>query len=101
MSQERALRIGIMLRSIDERGGIGVYTRYITETLLELDRHNHYVLLYRDPGNVGRFAHRTNVTERVVRGWGKAGWDQVGVKRRRRELLRALAGKLHCSYTTP
>ena len=37
-------RIGIMLRSLDEQGGIGVYTRYITETLLALDRRNQYLL---------------------------------------------------------
>ncbi len=99
MSQERALRIGIMLRSIDERGGIGVYTRYITETLLELDRHNHYVLLYRDRGNIGRFAHHTNVTERIVRGWGKAGWDQVGVPLAcRREAIDVL---FHPKFTVP
>jgi glycosyltransferase involved in cell wall biosynthesis len=99
MSRERALRIGIMLRSIDERGGIGVYTRYVTETLLELDRRNHYVLLYRDPANIGRFAHHTNVTERLVRGWGKAGWDQVGVPLAcRRDAIDVL---FHPKFTVP
>ena len=28
------MKIGIMLRSLDEQGGVGVYTRYITENLL-------------------------------------------------------------------
>jgi len=79
MTGNQALRIGIMLRSLDEKGGIGVYTRYVTETLLGLDRQNHYILLYRNRGNIGRFAHCPNVTERVVRGWGKIGWDQVGI----------------------
>jgi glycosyltransferase involved in cell wall biosynthesis len=68
-----------MLRSLDEKGGIGVYTRYVTETLLRLDRQNNYVLFYRDRANVGRFAQYPNVTECVVRGWGKVGWDQVGI----------------------
>jgi glycosyltransferase involved in cell wall biosynthesis len=73
------LRIGIMLRSLGEMGGIGVYTRYITETLLRLDQQNHYVLLHRNRDNLGRFAHHPNVTELIVRGWGKVGWDQLGV----------------------
>lgn len=73
------LRIGIMLRSLDERGGIGVYTRYLTEALLQIDRRNRYVLFYRDAANLGRYAAHPHVTERVVRGWGKLGWDQVGI----------------------
>jgi glycosyltransferase involved in cell wall biosynthesis len=93
------LRIGIMLRSLDEQGGIGVYTRYLTETLLRLDARNAYVLLYRNPGNLGRHAGFPRVTERVVRGWGKAGWDQVGVPlAARREQLDVL---FHPKFTVP
>jgi glycosyltransferase involved in cell wall biosynthesis len=68
-----------MLRSLDEKGGIGVYTRYLTEALLAIDARNTYVLLYRKAANLGRFAAHPNVSERVVKGWGKAVWDQVGV----------------------
>jgi glycosyltransferase involved in cell wall biosynthesis len=73
------MRIGIMLRAFDEKGGVGVYTRYLTQKLLELDRHNHYVLLYSNPAHVGRFAHHANVTEKVVHAPNKAFWDQVAV----------------------
>ena len=73
------MRIGIMLRSLDERGGIGVYTRCLTEELLAIDRRNHYVLFYRNPANLGRFAQFPNVTERVVRGRSKAVWDQWAI----------------------
>jgi glycosyltransferase involved in cell wall biosynthesis len=73
------MRIGIMLRSLDEKGGIGVYTRNITKELLELDRSNEYVLFYRTPAQLGRFAHHRHVTERLVRGWTKPVWDQLAV----------------------
>lgn len=73
------MRIGIMLRALDERGGIGIYTRYLTEELLRVDRKNHYVLFYRTRENLGRFASHPNVTERLVRAPGKALWDQVAI----------------------
>lgn len=73
------MRIGMMLRALDEKGGIGVYTRYLTEELLSIDRQNHYTLLYCNPANVGRFAHYENVTERVVKAPNKAFWDQIAI----------------------
>jgi glycosyltransferase involved in cell wall biosynthesis len=73
------MRIGIMLRSLDERGGIGIYTRYLTEELLRVDRKNHYTLFYRTPENLGHFGNYSNVTERLVRAPGKALWDQVAI----------------------
>jgi hypothetical protein len=73
------MRIGIMLRALDEHGGIGIYTRYVTEELLSLDRHNQYILLYRNPSHIGRFAHSENVVERVIRAPNKVLWDQVAV----------------------
>jgi len=73
------MRIGIMLRSIDEKGGIGVYTRNITRELLDLDRDNRYVLLYRSRNHLGRFAHYDQATERVLAAPNKAVWDQVSI----------------------
>ena len=73
------MRIGIMLRSLDEHGGIGVYTRYLTEELLEIDRENQYVLLYRNAAHIGRFARYGNVVERIVKAPNKALWDQVAI----------------------
>ncbi|MFQ5890968.1 MAG: glycosyltransferase family 4 protein [Gemmatimonadota bacterium] len=73
------MRIAIMLRALDELGGIGVYTRYLTEELLAVDHDNEYVLLYRSPVHLGRFADRENVTEVLLRAPGKALWDQVAV----------------------
>jgi glycosyltransferase involved in cell wall biosynthesis len=73
------MRIGMMLRTLDEKGGIGVYTQYLLEELLAIDRENLYVLLYRNPLHVGRFAHYANVAERVVKAPNKAFWDQIAI----------------------
>lgn len=75
----RNLRIGVMLRSLDEKGGIGVYTRNIVQELLHLDSRNEYVLFYRNAANFGTFKHSGNVIERLVRGPGKAVWDQIAI----------------------
>jgi glycosyltransferase involved in cell wall biosynthesis len=75
------MRIGIMLRSIDEKGGVGVYTRNIVKELLQLDGKNEYVLFYANPSNLGLFAQHANVTECSLRGWNKAHWDQVAIPR--------------------
>jgi glycosyltransferase involved in cell wall biosynthesis len=73
------MRIGMMLRAIDEKGGIGVYTNNLVPELLEIDRKNDYVLFYRTEQNLGRFAHYENVTERLIRAPHKALWDQVAI----------------------
>ncbi len=75
------MRIGVMLRSIDEKGGVGVYTRNIVKELLELDSKNEYVLFYANPANFGSFVHHKNVTEHWVKGSNKAYWDQVAIPR--------------------
>jgi glycosyltransferase involved in cell wall biosynthesis len=68
-----------MLRAIEEKGGVGVYTRNLTRELLELDRENEYVLFYRSAAAAGQFADRSNVRERVLAGPGKFIWDQIAV----------------------
>jgi hypothetical protein len=71
------MKIGMMLRSLDEKGGIGVYARYITEELLSIDRRNEYFLFYRDAANLGRYTQYSNVTEKLLRAGNKLWWDQV------------------------
>lgn len=73
------MRIGIMLRSWDEKGGVGVYTQNLVTELLHLDRKNEYVLFYRSAANLGRFGHLGNVAERLIEGRSKALWDQVSI----------------------
>lgn len=73
------MRIGIMLRSLDEKGGIGVYTNNLLHELLRIDDKNEYILFYHNMTNLGRFAHFSNVVERVVRVPNKAFWDQISI----------------------
>jgi glycosyltransferase involved in cell wall biosynthesis len=73
------MRIGVMLRAIDEKGGVGVYTRNIITELLRLDSKNEYSLFYRNSSNIGLFSGYSNVRERLVRGSSKAYWDQIAV----------------------
>lgn len=61
------------------RGGVGIYTRYITQELLDIDQKNQYVLFYRSASNLGRFSNYENVFERVVWAPNKALWDQVAI----------------------
>jgi glycosyltransferase involved in cell wall biosynthesis len=68
-----------MLRSIDEKGGVGVYTRNIIAELLAVDHENEYLLFYRNPANIGLFAAHKNVRELWVKGANKAFWDQIAV----------------------
>ncbi|HET9299010.1 MAG TPA: glycosyltransferase family 1 protein [Candidatus Polarisedimenticolaceae bacterium] len=74
------MRIGVMLRCIDERGGIGVYARNIVEELLKLDHENHYILFFRSEKHLHRF-HAPNVTCRLLPSSSRAWWDQVAVPR--------------------
>jgi hypothetical protein len=68
-----------MLRTIDEDQGIGIYTRELIPRLLDLDRDDEFVLIYRTPRYLGRFADRSNVREVLIRAPGKLLWDQVAV----------------------
>jgi glycosyltransferase involved in cell wall biosynthesis len=79
MAKTGPIRIGVMLRAIDEKGGIGVYAANIVEELLHRDRHNEYVLYYRNEANLGRYADHANVTERHVDAPNKAFWDQLAM----------------------
>jgi len=88
-----------MLRALDERGGIGVYTRGILRELLALDAEHTYVLYYRDPSNLGRHADRPNVVERVVPGHTNGLWDQVAIPRAcRRDRVDVV---FHPKFTVP
>lgn len=73
------MRIGLMLRALDEKGGVGVYSNYLVQELLNLDQHNQYILYYRNAAHRGRFAHFNNVTERVIYSPNKIFWDQISI----------------------
>jgi len=88
-----------MLRTLDEKGGIAVYSRNLIETLLDLDPRNRYELLYRSPEQLGRYATRSNVREHLLEAGSKALWDQWIVPRACRRLGVDLI--LHPKFTVP
>ncbi len=93
------MRIGIMLRSLDETGGVGVYTRNILDELLALDTEHEWVLFYQTPERMGRGAGNPRVKEVVVPGRHKPVWDQVMIPwAARREELDVL---FHPKFTVP
>ncbi len=93
------MRIGIMLRSIDEKGGVGVYTRNIVRELLQLDHTNEYILFYARPSTIGLFSQYKNVVEHWIKGSNKAYWDQVAIPRAcRAEKIDVL---FHPKFTVP
>ena len=46
------MRIGMMLRALDEHGGISVYTRNLVSELLRIDRKNRYLLFFKSKKNI-------------------------------------------------
>jgi glycosyltransferase involved in cell wall biosynthesis len=73
------MKIGVMLRAIDEKQGIGIYTQNLMDHLLPLDQKNKYVLFYRNPKFLGRYAKYDHVHEKLVEAPTKAIWDQVKI----------------------
>jgi glycosyltransferase involved in cell wall biosynthesis len=71
------MRIGIMLRCIDERGGIAIYARNLVEELLKIDHKNHYVLFFRSATHFNRYSAFKNVTPLLLESKSKVLWDQL------------------------
>jgi glycosyltransferase involved in cell wall biosynthesis len=93
------MRIAIMLRTLDERGGIAVYSANLVAALLDAGGDHRFQLLYRNPRHLGRFGIRPNVEECVLPGRSKALWDQVTVPRACRQLHSDAI--LHPKFTVP
>ncbi|MCI0439988.1 MAG: glycosyltransferase family 4 protein [Chloroflexi bacterium] len=93
------MRIGVMLRTIDEKQGIGVYTQRLMDHMLPLDTENEYVLLYKNPEFLGRYSRFPNVKEKLVSAPNKMLWDQVKVPlEARREKLDVI---FNTKFTVP
>jgi glycosyltransferase involved in cell wall biosynthesis len=93
------MRIGIMLRAIDEKFGIGVYTQNIIESLLRLNGNHEYVLFYKNEKYLGKYSQYPNVEEKFVRASSKFYWDQIAIpiaaKRAKIDIL------FHTKFTVP
>jgi glycosyltransferase involved in cell wall biosynthesis len=93
------LRIGLMLRAIDDVDGQGIYIRKLCEALFQVDTRNEYVALYSDARQAGRYRGHPHVREVVVPGRAKLLWDQVLVPlAARREHLDVL---FHHKFSIP
>ncbi len=73
----RRLRIGLMLRAVEDVDGQGIYIRKLCDALFEVDHHNEYVAFYSQSGQAGRYRDRANVREVIVPGRSKLLWDQL------------------------
>jgi glycosyltransferase involved in cell wall biosynthesis len=94
-----AMRIGVMLRAFEEKGGVGVYTRNITRHLLEKAPQHEFFLYFGRREDLGTFSDVRNATERFVPLGNKAIWDQFKMPRCfRRDHLDVL---FHPKFTVP
>jgi glycosyltransferase involved in cell wall biosynthesis len=95
----KPLRIGLMLRAVEDVDGQGIYVRKLYEALFEVDRHNQYVAFYSGAGQAGRYRKFANVREVVLPSSRKLIWDQVLVPMAaRRERLDVL---FHHKFSIP
>ncbi|CAN7290613.1 glycosyltransferase family 1 protein [Phenylobacterium sp. LjRoot225] len=97
--QLAAMRIGMMMRGFDEVDGAAIYMRTLFQTVLEIGPRNSYVLFFRDPAQIGRFADLPNVEEVLVPGANKVLWDQIQVPRAARD--KNLDVLFHYKFTVP
>lgn len=93
------MRIGIMLRSLDEKYGIGIYNRNILEALLRRHPGHTYRLFYRNPEHLGRYAHLPPVEEELVSAPHKLLWDQWAIPRAARAAQVDVL--FHTKFTVP
>jgi glycosyltransferase involved in cell wall biosynthesis len=73
------MRIGMMVRTIDEKQGIGIYTLNLLDNLFQIDQRNEYVLFFRNSTFLGRYARYPNVKEELVNLPSKLLWDQLAI----------------------
>lgn len=93
------MRIGIMLRAFDEKGGVGVYTRNITTQLIAHGPQHEFFLYFISRDHFDEFADQPNVQVRAVAAPGKALWDQIAMPIR--FLLDKLDVIFHPKFTVP
>ncbi len=70
------MNIGVMLRQVDELGGIGMFTRNLMTALFRLDPNNRYFLAFRSESQFDRICTAENVQKFAVKARSKLSWDQ-------------------------
>ncbi|HEX6260577.1 MAG TPA: hypothetical protein VFZ51_07965, partial [Woeseiaceae bacterium] len=75
------MRIGIMLRAYEEKGGVGVYARNVTRHLLALDSGHEFFLYYCNRDSLVACEEFSHAHARYVPLRSKFLWDQVMMPR--------------------
>lgn len=76
------MRVGVMLRHLDEHGGgVRHYTEKLLTELAANDSHHEFYLLYSSGRHIGRFEDVPHFHEAVYRSRHKLLWDQIAVRR--------------------
>jgi glycosyltransferase involved in cell wall biosynthesis len=75
------VKIAVMLRTLEERQGIGIYARNLMSSLLLIDKKNIYYFIYTSQKQVGSFGLHDNLREVVIPCNNKFYWDQWLVPR--------------------
>jgi len=80
MNNTQSITIGVMLRHIDEKGGITVYTKNMLDNILQADQQNQYVLFFSSSSCLGNYEKYPNVQEALIPSkktlLGRLLWDQ-------------------------
>lgn len=93
------MRIGIMLRAYEEKGGVGVYARNVTRHLLRIGTAHRFFLYFCNPDSLGVYREFGHAEPRLVPPRGKFIWDQALIPRQfRRDRLDVL---FHPKFTVP
>jgi len=71
------MRIGVMLRAVRGKGGVGLYTMNILKNLLKIDKDNQYILFYQGKKRKTSFSGYPNVEEQWINVPYKILWDQI------------------------
>lgn len=73
------MKIGIMMRAMDQDSGFRAFTEGLVDSLLRIDTDNFYILFYRTKKYLGRFSTYPNVKEVYLSAPHKFAWDQISV----------------------
>lgn len=65
-----------MLRTLEEKQGIGIYARNLMSSILNIDKENFYYFIYVNEKQVGSFGEHKNLNEIVIPCKNKFLWDQ-------------------------
>ena len=70
------MKIVVMLRTLEEKQGIGIYARNLMSSILKIDRQNFYYFIYATHEQIGSFGTHENLEEIVIPCSNKFLWDQ-------------------------